>query len=114
MKEKMEISAFNYLMELKNRPGPDGKMSKVGNIKYEMLEMQQHLYENTYTNISKYISKARAKTLEIKTHKFRKFEGSARTPLGPKMPFIVATYVYASSQGQRRPLLGPIILGNLQ
>jgi hypothetical protein len=26
---------------------------------------------------------------------------SARTPLGPKMPFIVATYVYASSQGQR-------------
>jgi hypothetical protein len=28
-------------------------------------------------------------------------KGSARTPLGPKMPFIVATYVYASSQGQR-------------
>jgi hypothetical protein len=28
-------------------------------------------------------------------------KGSARTPLGPYMPFIVATYVYASSQGQR-------------
>jgi hypothetical protein len=28
-------------------------------------------------------------------------KGSARTPLGPKMPFIVANYVYASSQGQR-------------
>ena len=28
-------------------------------------------------------------------------KGSARTPLGPIMPFIVAAYVYASSQGQR-------------
>ena len=69
VKEKIEISAFNYLMELKNRPGRDGKISKVANIKYEKLEMQQYLYENTNTNISKFISKARAKTLEIKTHK---------------------------------------------
>ena len=28
-------------------------------------------------------------------------KGRSRTPLGPKMPFTVATYVYASSQGQR-------------
>ena len=28
-------------------------------------------------------------------------KGSARTPLGPKISKIVATYVYASSQGQR-------------
>ena len=28
-------------------------------------------------------------------------KGSARTPLGPKLPKIVATFVYASSQGQR-------------
>jgi hypothetical protein len=28
-------------------------------------------------------------------------KGSARTPLGPKIPKIVATFVYASSQGQR-------------
>ena len=28
-------------------------------------------------------------------------KGSARTPLGPTRPFLVATYVYASNQGQR-------------
>jgi hypothetical protein len=28
-------------------------------------------------------------------------KGSARTPLGPKIPKIVTTFVYASSQGQR-------------
>jgi hypothetical protein len=28
-------------------------------------------------------------------------KGSARTPLGPKIPKIVATFVYASSEGQR-------------
>ena len=74
MKEKIEIFVFNYLMKLKNRPGRDGKISIVPNIKYEKLEMQQYLNENTNTNISKFISKARAKTLEIKKHKSWKYE----------------------------------------
>ena len=74
VKEKIEIAAFKYLIELKNSPGRDGKMSKVSNIKYEKLEMQQYLYENNNTNISKFIAKARAKTLDIKTHKSWKFE----------------------------------------
>jgi hypothetical protein len=42
-------------------------MSKVGNIKFEKLEMQQYLYKNTNTNSSQCIAKARAKTLDIKT-----------------------------------------------
>ena len=46
----------------------------MSNIKYEKLEMQHYLYENENTNISKFIVKARAKTLDIKTHKSWKFE----------------------------------------
>ena len=72
--EKIEIAAFKYLIAVKNKPGRDGKMSKVSNIKYEKLEMQQYLYENNNTNISKFIAKARAKTLDIKTHKSWKYE----------------------------------------
>ena len=53
-------------MELKNRPRSDGKISKVANIKYEKVEMQQYLYENTNTNISKFISKARQKHWKLK------------------------------------------------
>jgi hypothetical protein len=39
--------------------------------------MQQYLYENTNTNISKFITKARAKKLEIKTHKSWKYKDRA-------------------------------------
>ena len=72
--EKIESAAFQYLIKLKNSPSRDGRISKVGNIQYEKLEMQQYLYENTNTNISKFITKARAKTLEIKTHKSWKYD----------------------------------------
>jgi hypothetical protein len=48
-------------MEMKNTPGRDRKMSKVSNIKNETLGMQQYLYENSNTNISKIIAEARAK-----------------------------------------------------
>ena len=74
VKEKVEIAAFKYLLEWKNSPGRDGKMSKVSNIKYDKFEMQQYLYENSNTNISKFIAKARAKTLELKTHKSWKYD----------------------------------------
>jgi hypothetical protein len=69
VKEKIESAAFQYLIKLKNSPSRDGRISKVGNIQYEKLEMQQYLCENKNTNISKFITKARAKTLNIKTHK---------------------------------------------
>ena len=36
--------------------------------------MQQYLYENSNTNISKFIAKARTKSLDIKTHKSWKFD----------------------------------------
>ena len=49
-------------------------MSKIANINYERLELQQYLSENKNTKISKLIAKARAKTLEIKTHKSWKYE----------------------------------------
>ena len=43
-------------------------------LNFDKQEMQQYLYENTNTNISKFISKAKAKILEIKTHTSWKFE----------------------------------------
>jgi hypothetical protein len=77
LKEKIESAAFQYLIKLKNSPSLDGRISKDGNIQYEKLEMQQYLYENKNTNISKFITKARAKTLDIKTHKSWKYEDRA-------------------------------------
>ena len=69
MKEKIKELTFSYLIGLKNTPGREGKMSKIANINYERLEFQQYLSENKNTKISKLISQARAKTLEIKTNK---------------------------------------------
>jgi hypothetical protein len=67
VKEKIESAASQYLIKLENSPSRYGRISKIGNIQYEKLEMQQYLYENENTNISKFITEARAKTLEIKT-----------------------------------------------
>ena len=53
-------------------------MSKIANINYERLELQQYLSENKNTKISKLIAKARAKTLEIKTHKSWKYEDTTK------------------------------------
>ena len=69
-----ELAAFQYLIKVKSS---DGKMSKVGNIQYEKLEMQQYFGENTKTNISQFIAKARAKTLDIKTQKSWKYDDRA-------------------------------------
>ena len=45
LKEKIEIVAFNYLIELKNKIGRDGRVSKIARMKYDRLEMQQYLSE---------------------------------------------------------------------
>ena len=74
VKENSETAAFNYLISLKNTPGRDGRSSKVANIIYDALEIQQYLSENKNTRISKFIVKARAKSLDIKTHKSWKYE----------------------------------------
>ena len=59
LNEKIELAAFQYLIKLKNCPSREGKLSKVANIEYGKLEMQPYLYENTKTNISHFIAKAR-------------------------------------------------------
>ena len=38
------------------------------------MEMQQYLYENNNTNISKFSAEARSKTVDQKTHKAWKYE----------------------------------------
>ena len=74
VKEKIEIVEFNYLIELKNKTGRDGRVSKIARIKYDRLEIQQYLSENKTTKVSKFIVKARACTLDIKTQKSWKYE----------------------------------------
>ena len=74
LKEKIEIVAFNYLIELKNKIGRDVRVSKIARIRYDRLEMQQYLSENKTTKIRKFIVKARACTLDIKTQKSWKYE----------------------------------------
>ena len=44
--EVKESFEREYIIKLKNCPSRDGKMSKVGKIQYEKLEMQQYLCEN--------------------------------------------------------------------
>ena len=67
VKEKTLQAAFKYLMEQKNTPG---KHTKINNIEYKQLSMQEYLLEENYnTEISKLIFKIRGKTLDIKEHK---------------------------------------------
>ena len=64
LKEKMKISAFEYLKVQQN------KQEKIRKIKYEKLEMQEYLAEgDRNNNVSKIIFKARGMTLDIKMHK---------------------------------------------
>ena len=69
VKEKTKKAAFIYLIEEKK------KQSKITDVKYERLEMQEYLMEgNKNTKLSKLIFKARGRTLAIKTHKKWKFD----------------------------------------
>ena len=65
VKEKTTLAAFEFLMHEKDKTRKDGKMSKISILKYETLELQQYLLEGN-TNISKFISKARSQTLDLK------------------------------------------------
>jgi hypothetical protein len=72
VKEKTQLAAFKYLMEKKNQPN---KQTKIADLKYEKLEMQDYLIDGNYkTQISQVVFKARTQTLEIKTHKRWKYE----------------------------------------
>ena len=72
VKEKTRIAAFKHLMQKKNEPN---KQTKIVNLKYEKLEMQDYLLDGNYkTKISQVIYKARTQTLDIKTHKRWKYD----------------------------------------
>ena len=72
VKEKTDKAAFEYLIQQKDKPRKDGKMSKIAIIKYEKLELQQYLQHGN-TNISKFIAKARSQTLDLKSQKKWKY-----------------------------------------
>ena len=66
---KMFRHALEYLIAQKNR------QTKIKHIGYEKLELQQYLMDgNKSIQTSKFIFKARAKTLDIKTHKGWKYD----------------------------------------
>ena len=72
VKQKTIEAAFKYLMEQKNKPG---KHTKIQNIEYKELCIQEYLLEgNMNTEISKLIYKMRGKTLDIKEHKKWKYD----------------------------------------
>ena len=68
LKEKSRVAGFNYLNSEKR------KQSKIMNIHYEKLEIQEYLLSGDRNiNISKLIFKARGNTLDIKTQKKWKY-----------------------------------------
>eukprot|EP00092_Neocalanus_flemingeri_P051013 GFUD01059162.1.p1 GENE.GFUD01059162.1~~GFUD01059162.1.p1 ORF type:complete len:206 (-),score=48.58 GFUD01059162.1:20-637(-) len=68
VKQKTMEAAFKYLID------EQIKQTKIWDIKYQNLEMQEYLLEgNVNTEISKVIFKARGKTLDIKTQKKWKY-----------------------------------------
>ena len=72
VKEKTNLAAYTYLMEKKNQPN---KQTKIANLKYEKLEMQDYLLDGNFnTQVSKVVYKARTQTLDIKTHKRWKYD----------------------------------------
>ena len=69
LKEKIKNAAFTYLIKEKD------KQSKILEIKYEKLEIQEYLLRGDRDiNVSKCIFKARGNTLDIKCHKKWKYE----------------------------------------
>ena len=72
VKEKTKLAAFRYLLEKKNEPN---KQLKISHINYENLEIQEYLRDgNRNIKISQVIFKARTKTLDIKTWKKWKYD----------------------------------------
>ena len=72
VKEKTNLAAFTFLMGKKNEPN---KQTKITNLKYEKLEMQDYFLDGNFnTQVSKVIYKARTQSLDIKTHKRWKYD----------------------------------------
>ena len=72
VREKVKLAGFQYLMEKKNEPG---KQTKISHLQYKKLEIQEYLMDgNQNTEISKLIFKARGKNLDIKEHKKWKYK----------------------------------------
>ena len=68
VKEKTSLAALSYLISQKN------KQTKIKQIRYEKLEIQKYLMDgNKSIKTSKFIFKARAKTLDIKTQRSWKY-----------------------------------------
>ena len=66
---KTSEACFRYLINLKN------KQSKISNIQYSDLSIQEYLLEGNKNNeLAKVIFKARAKCLDIKIHKKWKYK----------------------------------------
>ena len=69
LQEKSKSAAFKYLMQEKS------KQSKILNIKYSKLEIQEYLLRgDRNVNVQKFIFKARSKTLDLKLQKKWKYE----------------------------------------
>ena len=69
VKEQVKLAAFNYLIAQQK------KQTKMLYIQYKCLEMQEYLLGwNKNINASKFIFKARSKTLDIKMQKKWKYE----------------------------------------
>ena len=66
-KEKTEKAALKYLLSEKE------KQSKISNIAYEKLKIQEYLSGGCNVKLAKLIFKARSQTLDIKTHKKWKY-----------------------------------------
>ena len=69
VKQKTEEAGLKYLITEKN------KQSKIANLEYCKLEMQEYLLSgNRNTKLAKLIFKARGRNLEIKMHKRWRYE----------------------------------------
>ena len=72
VKEKISVAAFNYLIAEKN------KQTKIAHIKYSGLEMQEYLMDgDVNVDVSKFILKARSKTLDIKSQRKWKYDDTS-------------------------------------
>ena len=72
VKEKVSEIGLEYLLREKN------KQKKISHLKFKRLEIQEYFLLGN-SKISKFIFKARSKTLEIKTHKKWKFKDTPCT-----------------------------------
>ena len=67
LKKKTTESAFKYLMDKKNQPG---KQTKIEQVEYEKLEIQEYLLEgNKNTELSQLIFKTRGEIWKLKPTK---------------------------------------------